>query len=162
MIVVSDTSPLRALISLGQFNLLNELFGKIVIPNAVKEELLSIKNLNTDIQLQLSYKWVEIRQVNDQQELKELMNHLDSGESEAILLAKELNCNLLLMDEKKGRSMAKSCNLEVLGLVGILILAKNKFRIPYIKPLIDRLRNEYGFWISDDFYKKILKTVGES
>jgi hypothetical protein len=161
VIVVSNTSPLRALISVGQIELLKQLFGKIFIPNAVKEELLRIKKLNTDIQSHLKNEWIEIKQINDQNKLEELKNHLDSGESEAILLAKELNCNLLLMDENKGRKIAKTLDLEVLGLVGILILAKDKGYLAEIKPLIDRLREEFGFWISDSFYLKILRTIKE-
>ena len=72
MIVVSDTSPIRALISIGQLDLLKQLFGNIIIPNAVKEELLRIKNLNVDIQSQLTYEWIEIKQINDQNRLTEL------------------------------------------------------------------------------------------
>ncbi len=72
MIVVSDTSPIRALISIGQHDLLKQLFGNIIIPNAVKEELLRIKNLNVDIQSQLTYEWIEIKQINDQNRLTEL------------------------------------------------------------------------------------------
>ena len=65
------------------------------------------------------------------------------------------------MDENKGRNIAKSLELEVLGLVGILILGKNKGYITEIRPLIGRLRDEFGFWISDSFYLQILKTISE-
>ena len=65
------------------------------------------------------------------------------------------------MDENKGRRIAKSLDLDVLGLIGILILAKEKGLLTKIKPFLHELRERYGFWISNEFYSQILKSIKE-
>jgi predicted nucleic acid-binding protein len=161
VIVVSDTSPVRGLISINQIDILKGLFEKILIPVGVKEELLRIHSLHSDIEQFMKQDWVEIINIKDKQKLVELRNFLDSGESEAIVLAIESNCNFILMDENKGRRIAKSLNLNVLGLIGILILAKQKGLITEIKTQLKELREKYGFWISNQFYSNILKSIEE-
>lgn len=103
MIVVSDTSPVRGLIAIGKSDLLKHLFQTVVIPKAVEEELLRISALQSSVQIFLQQPWVEIKQISISKEYETLRKYLDKGESEAIILAKELQADLLLMDESKGR-----------------------------------------------------------
>ena len=161
MIVVSDTSPIRGLISIGKIDILKDLFKRIIIPKAVRDELLRIRAIHSDIESLLNQDWIEIVEIKNKQKLHDLINYLDTGESEAIVLAKEINCNLILMDENKGRRIAKSLDLDVLGLIGILILAKEKGLLTKIKPFLHELRERYGFWISNEFYSQILKSIKE-
>ena len=161
MIVVSDTSPIRGLLSIKKTDLLEQLFDSIVIPKAVEEELYRIKAVDIDIPAFLNKSWVKVMEIKNTKQLNELRKHIDSGESEAIILAKELNCNLILIDEDKGRRIAKSLDIEVLGLIGILVLAKQKGLLNEIKPLLDDLRDNYGFWINNELFVKIIKSVNE-
>ena len=162
MIVVSDTSPLHGLIAIGKTELLEQLFKKVIIPEAVENELLRIKVLETEIQYLLKQSWIEVKQVSQSEEYTFIRKHLDEGETEAILLAQQLNADLLLMDESKGRKFAKEFHLKSLGLIGVLLKAKKNSLIPEVKPLLDELMNKHGFWIQKDLYLHILESVEEN
>jgi len=81
-----------------------------------------------------------------------LIVNLDSGESEAIVLAKELDADFLLMDEIKGRKIAKEFQIKTIGLIGVLIKAKEMKIIYSVKEILEELRNTAGFWISQNLY----------
>jgi len=91
----------------------------------------------------------------------EFQQTLDKGEAEAIALAKELNADLVLMDEAKGRVFAQQQNVTVLGLLGVLRIAKDQGRIDHIKILMDRLQDEANFRISSQLYHQILLDANE-
>jgi len=81
--------------------------------------------------------------------------------SEAIVLAKELHADLLVMDESKGRTLAKQEGIAIIGLVGILVQAKEGEYITSVKLLLDRLMREVNFRISRQLYEAVLKQVDE-
>jgi len=119
--IVSDTTTLIILSDLKRFDLLSNLFQKIYVPKRVFEEL----NYKSKIKLPDFFEIVEVNQ--NHETLKYLKLILDEGESEAIVYAKENNLPLII-DEKKGRKVAKDLNLKIIGLLGILYLNyKRKF-----------------------------------
>ena len=124
MIIVSDTSPINYLILIGQIDLLPQLFEQIIIPQAVYNELsdslapLSVQTWTID-----TPSWLKIQPVS--QPTDEIKNLLDPGESEAIILAQELNADLLLLDDMKARRIAKQRGLVITGILGILDQATN-------------------------------------
>ncbi len=87
---------------------------------------------------------------------------LDLGEAEAIALALELNADRLLMDERLGRAAAIRAGLQVTGVLGILIAAKRNNLIPEVKPLLNALIEQVGFWIDERLYAEVLQAVSES
>lgn len=161
MIIVSDTSPIANLIQIDKLNLLESIFGKIVIPPEVNKEILELQRFGISTTQYQSCDWIEIKEPTNLIEIQQLLNDLDKGESEAIALAKELNVDFLLIDERHGSKIAKEQGLNTIGLIGVLIKAKELKIILKVKPTLLELRDIAGFWISDKFLKKILKIVNE-
>ncbi len=86
---------------------------------------------------------------------------LDLGECEAIALALETSGSLLLIDEKSGRQADRELHLNIVGTVGILILAKERNLIPALAPLLARLISELNFFLTAELVNRILEQVGE-
>jgi len=153
MIVVSDTSPLTALLAVGEARLLPELFAEVVIPEAVRDELLrSHPSLPA---------WLRVEPVQDAAGAARLAQFVDPGEAEAIELAKELRADRLLIDERRGRRLAAQEGVSVIGLLGVVLLAKRNRIIPSARALLVRLDVEAGMYLSPDLRDDALKTVGE-
>ena len=153
MIVVSDTSPLTALLSVGEEEILPRLFGKVIVPIAVREELMQSHALLPD--------WLEVRDVVDLAAAKRLTLMVDAGEAEAIELAKELHADLLLIDERKGRRLAVAEGVSVIGLLGVVVLAKRRGLIPSAHNLLAALKDQAGFYLSGELVDRALASVGE-
>ncbi len=158
MIIISDTSPITNLIQLEKLHLLKDLFSTIIIPNEVYEELSIYENHRVILE---STNWITVRIVSDTEKVELLKQELDAGEAEAIVLAKELNCDFLLIDERKGREVAQNQDIKIVGLLGILIKAKQRGFIPLLRPLLERLTNEIGFRVNRNLLDYVLREVGE-
>jgi uncharacterized protein len=160
MIVVSNTSPINNLAAIGQLGLLQQLYGKIVIPRAVYQELLNAGTTDPGVLAVQTFDWIEIRLVTNLELLQTLQSNLDAGEAEAIALAVELKANRLIIDERRGRHEVNRLGFEAIGLLGILLAAKQRRIIPQVKPLLDDLRDR-GFWVREALYAEVLKLAGE-
>ncbi|MEW6201364.1 MAG: DUF3368 domain-containing protein [bacterium] len=161
MIVVSNTSPIMNLAVIGQLNLLERLYGRVFIPEAVIQELSVIKPEEHKLPIIKIPSWIESRAVKDSPLVHSIAFELDTGEAEAIVLATELKADLLLIDERRGRVVSSRMGLKFIGLLGVLIEAKHKGFIVAIKPILDTLISKAGFWISGQLYNKILQTADE-
>jgi hypothetical protein len=158
MIVVSDTSPVTNLIQLGYLQLLHQIFGIVILPEAVFEELCQIPEQKAILEQQ---GWIFIQKPSDTAWVEILKLELDRGEAEAIALAVELKAAALIIDERQGRNKAESVELKIIGLLGILLEAKSKGLILFVRPLIDELVNKIGFRIQPALYQAILLKAGE-
>jgi predicted nucleic acid-binding protein len=159
-IVVSDTSPIRVLSHLGLLELLHDLFEEVFIPPAVIAEL-SRQTVSFSPILLSGYSFFQIRTVKNQSLVKQFLSTLDAGESEALVLALEIQADTVLIDELDGREMAMQMGLKPLGVLGVLVRAKKNGLIGLIKPLMDQLQTEIGFFISAKLYAEILRLSGE-
>jgi hypothetical protein len=90
-----------------------------------------------------------------------LANELDKGEAEAIALATEIQADVLLIDEREGRSFARQAGLPVRGVLGILIRAKAKAEIDSVRAEIEALRSRAGFFVAPSLEAEVLRNVGE-
>lgn len=163
-LVVSDTSPLCNLAQLGWLDWLKRRFGKVWIPEAVASELGSWTHAEGSRALRLAMEdgWLEIRAINDATALASLPNWIHQGEKEAILLAENLNASYLLMDDRDGRAVAEERHLSVVGVVGIVLWAKESGQIESVSDALRRLRDEARFFISPKLEHQAIASAGES
>ena len=156
MIVVSDTSPLCNLVLVNHLWLLREIYKVVIIPTIVAEELAAANDIN--IQNIFTLEWIQTRELTNPNFATRLCQErgLDIGEAQAIALAIELKADDLLIDERLGRQEALQLNLPIIGILGILVLAKQKGLISAVKPVMDSLLEKAGFWISIQLYDRIL------
>mgnify|MGYP000232908060 CR=1 FL=1 len=163
IVVVSDTSPIRALAFLGQISLLETLFGTVVVPPAVAEELRNPARRGPgELPLDLSmHRFIEVRAPADRARVAQLENELDRGESEALVLAEEIGAQAVLMDESAGRTVAERMGLVPLGTVGILLRGKRAGLLTELRPFLDRLTQDLGFFITEPVRRWTLDQAGE-
>jgi uncharacterized protein len=154
MIVVSDTSALSALLQIQRIGLLSELYGEIFIPKAVNEELCVRHSPLPD--------FIQIRAVSDLVYCARLQAELDLGEAEAIVLAKEMRADELLIDENKGRRIAAREGVPVIGLLGVLLEAKLRGLVPSITEIIGMLEAEARFHLDARLKARIIAEAGEA
>jgi uncharacterized protein len=161
VIIISDTSPINNLAAINQLHLLHQLYGKVLIPEAVFRELTDPSfPVAGAIEVQ-TFDWVQTCAVNDRTLVGALSDELDIGEAEAIALAIEMQADQVLIDERQGRLVATRLNLRYTGILGILVEAKGQGLIVEVKPLLDALVNEAGFWIAEPLYNSVLQIVNE-
>ena len=125
MIVVSDTTPLISLLKINRLDLLKKLFGDVLIPQAVFDELTDDERFRLEADQIREKKFIVVKPVNNHESTNILKRAtgLDQGESEAIVLTDELKADLLLMDEAKGRNISAQMGLRIMGTIGILMAA---------------------------------------
>lgn len=147
--IISDTSCLILLEKIGELNLLHTVFGEIVTTQFVAEEFGEV----------LPY-WITIQNPTNKSSQLILETMLDKGEASAIALALETGNSLLIIDESKGRKIAKQLGLAITGTLGVLAQAKLKGHIQLLKPLLEKIQ-QTNFRISEQLVQEVLKGVGE-
>ena len=161
MIVVSNTSPLTNLATIQQFELLHDLYQTIHIAQGVWAEL-NAKGVHWPGREEVAQAdWVEIHAVENENLIIALQRSLDRGEAETIALALQLGADIVLLDEKDGRHIAQTWQMNVVGVIGVLLTAKTKGHITNVRPLLDSLRQQAGFYISHKLYQLALKLADE-
>ncbi len=159
-VVVSDTSPIRALAHLDLLPLLNELYDEVAIPPAVFAELTRAGKLFAPLSPAELARFQLQEPVIHVAETAEFLE-LDVGEREAIRLAIELSADGLLIDENCGRRVATMYGLRITGTLGILGQAKRRGLIANVGSLMDRLQREINFFISPALRREVLTDLGE-
>ena len=157
MKVVSNSTPIISLATIGQITLFPQLFGTIYIPREVYHELKS-KKAPGHQEVDASY--FQVKDIQGTSYIGFLLHELDRGEAEAIVLAKELQADILIIDERNGYLLAKAQGLHVIGTLTVLLMAKNQGLISSVKPLLDDMIQR-GRWYSQFVYENFLKKIGE-
>lgn len=159
-IVVSDTSPIRALHHLDLLGVLGRLFDRVILPPAVLRELIQPRARFSAVDIS-RYAFVDVIAPRNLAQVQQLRQLLDAGECEALALALEVGAEALLIDESTGRSIAVDRGMPVIGTLGILSRAKARGFVTVVAPLLDRLRDELDFYISDGLRGEFLHSIGE-
>lgn len=160
MIVVSDTSILSGLLQIGRLNLLHRVYGQVLLPGRVYQELIRLTEFSVSIE-PLSETWLEVRTVSDTNLLRTLRSELDAGEAEALALAVELNADLVLVDERRGRKKAAELGLPYRGLLGTLSAAKALGYVSELRPILEELQTVAGMWFRAELVVQVLRDSGE-
>ena len=160
--VVADTSPLIGLARIELLPVLSQLFTTVYAPAAVVAEATRDADRPgaAAIQQALRDGALIARDVEPTSELNALTAVLDEGEAEALLLAQQLGFPVLI-DERKGRGVAKAMGLTVIGTGAVLIAAKNRGLITSVAPYLVRLQ-ESGYRLSKALISAILQRCGEA
>ncbi len=154
MIVVSDTSCITNLIAIGRVTLLRDLFGTVLIPPAVRNELAVHHAALPD--------FLEVRAPFARELVERLLKEpLGQGEAEAIVLAEETHADYLLIDETAGRAVAKARGLTRFGILGVLQRAKERGQLSVVRADLDALQ-AVGFWIAPKLRERFLRDMGEA
>lgn len=143
MLVVADSSPLIVLVEIGRIDILPTLFGKVIIPPEVSDELAQAKrpqSIRTFITTPPAWLYQQTPSSVDS------IPMLHPGETSAISLAIELHADLLLIDEVLGRKAAVARRIAVTGTIGVVERAADQGLLD-LKETFDRIKNT-DFWIS--------------
>lgn len=160
MIVVSNSSPIITLATIQRLDILQHIYGHIIIPQAVFDELTYYQEMPGSRDVQTA-QWITHQSVVDTTSVTRLLDKLHIGEAEAITLALEMSADVLLMDEQRGRRIASNMGLPVTGVLGTLIAAKMQAIIPLIQPVLDELIHVAGFRIDHRLYTQLLHIADE-
>lgn len=163
MLVASDTSPISNLAIIGRLDLLRTQFREIWIPGAVELELRDLPHppALATVRGALAEGWIKVRAVQGDRIIRLLECDLDRGEAEAIALGAELPADLVLLDEREGRSAARRVGLRVTGVLGILLRAKVRGEIPLLKAELEALRNGARFFVAPSLEEEVLRLARE-
>jgi predicted nucleic acid-binding protein len=160
VLVVSDTSPIRALATINLLHALHVLYGQVIVPPAVAAELQAPTSSVPPLDV-TTLSFVRIIQPTDQSQLAELRALLDPGEAEAIALALELKADALLIDERNGRREARRRGVELIGVLGVLLACKKAGLIDRVAPLLVLLEQTIRFRLAAHIRDSALRRAGE-
>ncbi len=161
MLVVSDTSPLRALQALGLVSLIEQLYGNVYVPPAVVAEL-SVNAPGVGAFRVTDFPFLVVRAPSDRSQVSALLADLNAGEAEALALAVEVHADAVLIDESLGRRIAARLGLKTTGVLALLVDAKTRGLIGRVAPLIRELDARINFRISEQLRARVLKDAGEA
>jgi predicted nucleic acid-binding protein len=156
-VVVTNAGPLIYLAVVRRFSLLNHFFSTILVPEAVYEEVVLLGNGQPgaiETQAAIETGWLQRAVVQDRIAVDGLLDKLHIGEAEAIVFARELGEEKVLLDDRAARNKAQLMGLKVTGTVGILLLAQQAGIIENIRPELDRLIKS-NFRMSRQLYNQL-------
>ncbi len=155
-VVVADTGPIFSLAVIDKLELLNSLFEKIYIPEAVWKEVTQNESVPF-YNIITAFFYNKVEKIHGFNDLTFVMDH---GESESVILYKEIKADYLLIDDKKARSLAENFGINCIGTLGLLSISKDKGLITSLKPLFEIFLTNKRYY-SVDLLNIILKHKGE-
>lgn len=158
--VVADSTPIIALAGVGQLALLQRLFGEVLVPPAVSDELTRGDRRPGGREDLAAAPWVKAAELRDANHA-DVFSDLDRGEAEVIALAREIDARLVIIDDRLGRRHAARLGLALTGTFGVLIAAKKKGYLEEVAPLVDLLA-ENSIYSSPALRALVLERAGEA
>lgn len=159
--VIVNSTPLIVLANIHKLELLQGLYGTIVIPQAVYDEV-TAKHDSICNKLIAQNSWITVEKIPNDTAKKMYQTKLHAGEVEVMILAQEEPpADLAVLDDNAAKKTAKHLGLKVTGTLGVLIKAKRKNLIAEIKPILDKIIAN-GFYLSSELYHLVLQEAGET
>lgn len=158
--VIVNTTPLIALCHVEQLDILKKMYGEISIPKAVYKELSEKKESICKKQIDVSFDWIHVENIKNQMAKSMFKTQLHDGEVEVMILAKEKNADIVIIDDANAKKHAKYLKLPVTGTLGVLIKAKRQGYISELKPIIQKMVDK-NIYISEKLMKFCLEQVNE-
>ncbi len=155
--VIVNSTPIIGLADIGRLDLLRQVYGGIVIPQAVYDEIISP---NVKKQVEESRSWITVEQIRDDSQKRMYRARLHAGEVEVMILAQEQNAELVILDDNAAKKTAKFLGLNVTGTLGVLLRAKREGYIEAVAPLMEALARDH-FFIDEKVRNMVLKQAGE-
>lgn len=164
-VVVADAGPLIGLARIDRCALLAALYGAVLVPEAVLAELHADSDRpgSRVLSSALAQGVIQPRALaaGCEAELARLCLLLDGGEASAILLAEQTDCRFLLIDERRGREIARRRGVPVVGLAGVLLAAKRSGMLESVSPVLAELSRQ-GYRLADALVAEVLRLAGET
>lgn len=158
--IVINTGPILALVAAtGNLDILKALYGRVIVPLEVAEEILAGGANGFAVQEFRDAQWLDVRTVLSQRSLF-LQNTIDIGEGAVIQTALDDKIKTVCIDEAAGRRLARLNNLMITGSVGMLLRAKKEGHPVVMKDALSRMQLQ-GIWLSKDLLAKAIILAGE-
>lgn len=158
-VVIINTSPLVYLYKAGCLDLLVKLYGRVVVPTAVREELDEGRRLGAAVPDVSMLPWVEVRSLRSAA-LLPAVTDLGRGEAEVIGLAREDPQSLVVIDDQLGRKIAEICGITMTGTLGVILKAKQEGHVPAVEPIL-RVLQRAGLWMGEELVRLVLAKANE-
>lgn len=158
--VITDTSVLQYLHQADCLTLLQALYGAIMVPEGVAEEIIEGRRLGHSLPDLEAIGWIRVTPVTDRRVLL-MVADLGKGEREVLSLAAEKPGALALLDDAQARRMARHLGVSFTGTLGVLLRAKAAGHLDALAPMVARLRG-LGFWLDEPTRAAILELAGEA
>jgi hypothetical protein len=159
-LAVTNTSPLVFLHKIGRLDLLNDLYGDPVVPSAALDEVVA-RNSEQAEALRKTIEGGKFKVRSAEPDvLARISDDLGAGERGCIALAVEMNADLVIIDEARGRTVARSWNLDVTGCIGVITQAYQRGLVGSVREELDKLLG-VGLWVGENLYEEILRECNE-
>lgn len=152
--VIVNSTPLIVLGNAGLLEILQKLYGRILVPEAVYQEV-TAKDDAAGMILLNGADWIQVEQVQNQSDARIFSSRLHAGEVEVMLLAREQKADLLIIDDNAAKSTAKYLGMKVTGSLGVLLRAKQMGFLEDINDAMDQIILN-GFYVSEELRKHII------
>lgn len=157
MKTVCNATPIISLSSVNKLDILKELFHTVIIPEAVYSEIRAKESYGYK---EVESNFINVEKIKGKIYSELLFNQIDLGETETIILAKEINADFVIIDDNMAYRIATNSGLNVTRTLSVLLRAKEKGIIGEIKPILDEMISK-GRWYSKRVYRDFLKKINE-
>lgn len=157
--VIVNSTPMIALAKCRKLELLRKMYERIIIPEAVFKEL-TFKEDIVSTSLEENLNWIEVKKIRHTEDRKLFKTRLHDGEVEVMILARELNADVVIIDDLAARNTAEYYHLPVTGTLGVLIKAKKNGLIDEVMPVIKEMQHQH-IYFSESLIALIREKAGE-